>query len=222
MTKSYYDVLEVPKDASETDIKKAFRRLSLQYHPDRNSEANAESKFKEINEAHEILSDNSKRQQYDMESNGHPFFGGGGGMGGPPGAEFHDMNDLLRQMFGGGGMGGPPGGVNFGGIPGAGDFNVFFGGIITGLIASLCFVWLEKIFSNCKFQKRYKYLNSISKDKYDWVAYDMKKEDGRIREDDPNGSTVNISVKKNSINLTLKQKDGVAKSCLILDLHCQV
>ena len=132
MTKSYYDVLEVPKDASETDIKKAFRRLSLQYHPDRNSEANAESKFKEINEAHEILSDNNKRQQYDMESSGHPFFGGGGGMGGPPGAEFHDMNDLLRQMFGGGGMGGPPGGVNFGGIPGAGDFNVFFGGPMGG------------------------------------------------------------------------------------------
>jgi DnaJ-class molecular chaperone len=131
MTKSLYDVLEIPRDASETDIKKAYRRLSLQYHPDRNSEPGAEAKFKEINEAHEILSDSGKRQNYDMESGGNPFFGGGGGMGGPPpGAEFHDMNDILRQVFGG--AGGHPGGVSFTGMPGAPDFNVFFGGPMGG------------------------------------------------------------------------------------------
>ena len=131
MPQSLYDLLEVPKDAPESDIKKAYRRLSLQYHPDRNSDPEAETKFKEINEAHEILSDSNKRQQYDMESSGHPFFGGGGmGGGGPPGAEFHDVNDLLRQMFGGGG--GHPGGVSFGGMPGASDFNIFFGGPMGG------------------------------------------------------------------------------------------
>ena len=126
MSNSLYDVLGVPKDASETDIKKAFRKLSLQYHPDRNNEPGAEDKFKQINEAHETLSDSNKRQQYDMESNGHPFFGGGGGggMGGPPGVEVHDVNEMLRHMFGGG----APGGVSFGGMPGASEFNVFFGG----------------------------------------------------------------------------------------------
>ena len=128
MTQSYYDVLEVPKNASESDIKKAYRRLSLQYHPDRNSSPGAEAKFKEINEAHETLSNANKRKQYDMEQSGHPMFGGGGGGPGPggfPGGEFHDINDVFKQMFGGGGggMGVPMG------FPGqGGDFNVFFGG----------------------------------------------------------------------------------------------
>jgi len=126
MSKSLYDILEVPKDASEAEIKKAYRKLSLQYHPDRNSDPEAETVFKKVNEAHEILSDSNKRREYDMESNGHPFFGGGGGGGGQHGAEFHDMNDLLRQMFGGGGgpMGHPMGGHPMGGE----GFNIFFGG----------------------------------------------------------------------------------------------
>jgi DnaJ-class molecular chaperone len=122
MTRSYYDILDVPKDASESDIKKAYRKLSLQYHPDRNKEPGAENKFKEINVAHETLCDPNKRREYDMELNGVGVHGFPGGMGGPPpGAEFHDMNDILRHMFGGG----PPPGF---GIPGQGEFNIFFGG----------------------------------------------------------------------------------------------
>lgn len=144
MSKSLYDVLEVPKDASESDIKKAYRKLSLIHHPDRNNEPGAESRFKEINAAHEVLSDSEKRKEYDMESSGHPMFGGHGhGHGHGPGPEFHDVNDILRQMFGGGGggapqgfpMGGMPQGFPMGGMPGMpgsgsgdGGFNMFFGG----------------------------------------------------------------------------------------------
>jgi curved DNA-binding protein len=102
MSSCPYEVLGVPKDASEETIKKAYRKLSLQYHPDRNSSPEASSKFQAINEANEILSDPHKRKMNDM-----------GGMGGmmPPGfAEFNDMGDLFNTIFGGGGgMRMPPG-----------------------------------------------------------------------------------------------------------------
>ena len=61
------------KDASDTDIKKAFRKLSLEFHPDRNKDPNAQSKFQEINEAYETLSDAQKRRQYDMGGGEIPF-----------------------------------------------------------------------------------------------------------------------------------------------------
>lgn len=127
--RNFYDVLGVDKDASEQEIKKAYRKLSLQYHPDRNNDPEAESMFKEINAAHETLSDPAKRQQYDMEQQGgggFPFFAGGGMPGGGPGAEFHDINNIFRQFFGGGGM---PGGVSFSmGGPNAHEFHFFQGG----------------------------------------------------------------------------------------------
>lgn len=63
--RDYYEVLEVPRDASEQDIKRAFRRLAMKYHPDRNKAPDAENKFKEINEAYEVLSTPEKRQMYD-------------------------------------------------------------------------------------------------------------------------------------------------------------
>ena len=85
MTKrDYYEVLGVSKDAKKEDIKRAYRRLVKKYHPDVNKEADAEEKFKEIQEAYEVLSDDAKRQAYDQY--GHagtqgsdPRSGNGGG-----------------------------------------------------------------------------------------------------------------------------------------------
>jgi DnaJ-class molecular chaperone len=107
---THYEVLDVDQNASEQDIKKSYRKLSLQYHPDRNGGDSASTeKYKQINEAHEILSDPQKREQYNMELK----FGSGGGhmhMGGDMG----DINNIFNMMFGGGGgfpgMGGFPGG----------------------------------------------------------------------------------------------------------------
>ena len=66
MGKDYYNVLNLPRDASEDDIKKAYRKLALKYHPDKNKDPGAEEKFKEIAEAYEVLSDSKKRQVFDM------------------------------------------------------------------------------------------------------------------------------------------------------------
>jgi curved DNA-binding protein len=114
MSDSLYDTLGVSKDASADEIKKAYRRLARKYHPDINKEAEAEDKFKEINAAYEILSDVSKRSQYDRQ--GDSMFGG---------QNFHDfanaqgngnLDDILRSMFGGGGgMGGGGFSGSFGG-----------------------------------------------------------------------------------------------------------
>lgn len=85
MEKNYYDVLGVPKNASQDDIKKAFRTLSKKYHPDKNN--GDDTKFKEINEAYTTLGDESKRREYDMTQNGfggfNPFGGFGFEFGGP-------------------------------------------------------------------------------------------------------------------------------------------
>ena len=88
---NHYEVLGVSKDAKETEIKKAYRSLSLKYHPDRNSSEEAITKIQEINEAYEILSDESKRNHYDMEqAGGIPGFG----MGGMPFAHMNSMNEF--------------------------------------------------------------------------------------------------------------------------------
>ena len=72
--KDYYQILNVSRDASDQDIKKAFRRLAVKYHPDRNpdNEQEAGEKFKEINEAYEVLRDEQRRRQYDMLLSGYP------------------------------------------------------------------------------------------------------------------------------------------------------
>lgn len=96
MPRDYYDVLGIPKTASGDEIKKAFRRLARQYHPDVSQEANAEARFKEINEAYEVLSDDQKRQRYDRF--GHAGVQGAGGFNGA-GAGFAGFEDIFEDFF---------------------------------------------------------------------------------------------------------------------------
>jgi molecular chaperone DnaJ len=98
--RDYYEVLGVSRNASDDEVKKAFRRLAKQYHPDTNKEAGAEARFIEINEAYEVLSDPQKRAAYDRY--GHAAVGNGTGAG----AGFNDfgfstINDLFETFFAG-------------------------------------------------------------------------------------------------------------------------
>src|SRR5579862_6904224 len=114
--KDYYEILGVPRNATDAEIKKAFRKLARQYHPDvAKDKATAEEKFKEINEANEVLSDPAKRKKYDeLGANwNHPEreaarnqggFSGGFGGGYEQGSEFHfdgtGFSDFFEQFFG--------------------------------------------------------------------------------------------------------------------------
>jgi len=113
--KDYYEVLGVPKNASEQDIKKAYRSMAKKYHPDRNKDnPEAEAKFKEVQEANEVLSDPQKRAAYDQY--GHAAFENGGagaggfggqGFGGAGGFDFEDLGDIFGSFgsfFGGRGQ----------------------------------------------------------------------------------------------------------------------
>jgi len=120
MSNSLYETLGVSASSSDAEIKKAYRKLARQYHPDVNKDAGAEDKFKEINAAYEVLSDKEKRAKYDQF--GDQMFGG---------QNFHDfaqgqgsnvdLDDILRNIFGGGGGGGGFGGAQ-------GGFSGFGGG----------------------------------------------------------------------------------------------
>ena len=96
MSRDYYSTLGVSKSASKDDIKKAYRKLAMKYHPDRNPGQEAEKKFKEASEAYEVLSDDKKRSQYDQFGKGFNDFQGGGN------ANFNNVQDILREMFGNG------------------------------------------------------------------------------------------------------------------------
>ncbi len=107
--KDYYAALGLEKGASDADIKKAFRKLAIKYHPDKNQgNKEAENKFKEINEAYQVLSDPDKKAKYDMYGT-VDFDGSGFGSGGFGGFDFSDMGgfgDIFESFFGGGGSGG--------------------------------------------------------------------------------------------------------------------
>jgi molecular chaperone DnaJ len=102
--RDYYETLEISRDASEAEIKKAYRKKAVQFHPDKNpDDASAEDKFKEAAEAYEILSNSEKKQRYDQY--GHAGMGGASGGGGYGGGGM-DMDDIFSQfgdIFGGGG-----------------------------------------------------------------------------------------------------------------------
>jgi molecular chaperone DnaJ len=121
--RDYYEILGVAKTASAAEIKSAYRKMALKFHPDKNKEPDAEAKFKEINEAYQVLSDQQKRQSYDQF--GHAAFDPASGMGGNPfaggqqsgpftwtyqaggqnpfeGMDFGDPFEIFEQFFGGG------------------------------------------------------------------------------------------------------------------------
>ncbi len=129
LSKSLYETLGVSENASAAEIKKAYRRLARKYHPDINKSPEAEEKFKEINAAYEILSDEEKKRKYDQY--GDAMFGG---------QSFHeftssqsaggaDLDEILRSIFGGGGFGGAFGTGGFSGFSrSSGGFSGGFGG----------------------------------------------------------------------------------------------
>ena len=105
--KDYYEVLGIIKSASADEIKKAYRKLALKYHPDRNKGNRAEAKFKEGSEAYHVLSDKERRTNYDQF--GHAAFEGSGGRGGFSNFDFSSAfsdifgSDIFDDFFGGGG-----------------------------------------------------------------------------------------------------------------------
>ena len=110
--RDYYEVLGVSRDVGADELKKAYRKLAVKFHPDKNpGDKSAEEKFKEVSEAYDVLTDDDKRAAYDRY--GHAAFAGG--MGGPgAGGGMHNPFDIFNEVFGGGG--------------GGGIFETFFGG----------------------------------------------------------------------------------------------
>ena len=168
-----YEVLGVSKDAGDDEIKKAFRKRSLELHPDRNQDKDTTDEFQNLNSAFDKIKTGELRQQNEMESQ---FGGMPGGMHQQQGGEFHDINHIFNMMFGGGmqggmpgmqggmhGMHGMPGGMHGmpGGMPGV---RIFHGGVPGGMpghhffhqqmqkppaIIKSCEITLEQCFHGC-------------------------------------------------------------------------
>uniref|UniRef100_A0A6C0H3I3 J domain-containing protein n=1 Tax=viral metagenome TaxID=1070528 RepID=A0A6C0H3I3_9ZZZZ len=136
MKPDLYSILEISKNASEQDIKKAYRKLTLQYHPDRNNSSDADEKIRKINEAYEILGDKEKRSQYDSEP-------------------FHAQGIDIFNMF-----------FNGGGIPFHSNFNIFHNGVRQYIkpapILHTLTISLEQSFKGCSFQLKIDRTNNSS------------------------------------------------------------
>jgi molecular chaperone DnaJ len=98
-TRDYYEILGVARDASDDDIKRSFRKLAQRWHPDVNTDPDADARFKEVNEAYQVLSDPERRQAYDMF--GRAGVGGTGGQGYGPFGGFGGFGDIFDAFFGG-------------------------------------------------------------------------------------------------------------------------
>lgn len=101
MPRDYYEILGVPRNANKDDIKKAFRGLARRYHPDVSSETDAEARFKEINEAYTVLSDDNKRAAYDRFGHAGVNGGGAGGFSGGFSGGFPGFEEIFEEFFGG-------------------------------------------------------------------------------------------------------------------------
>jgi len=99
--RDYYEVLGIERDATDEDIKKAFRRLALEYHPDRNKDAEAEGRFKEVNEAYQVLSNAEKRSAYDRFGHAGANGNGAGSQGFEGYENFGGFGDIFDAFFGG-------------------------------------------------------------------------------------------------------------------------
>lgn len=151
MGKDYYKILGVAKSATQDEIKKAYRKLAIKWHPDKHPQDGkdaAEAKFKEIGEAYDVLSDLSKKNIYDQVGEEGLRGGGGGGGEGPRGGmpggnfpggfsgqnvHFRDPTEIFRAMFGGGGDDDGMGGMPFGGMGGMpGGVHMSMGGMPSG------------------------------------------------------------------------------------------
>ncbi|MBM3956859.1 MAG: J domain-containing protein, partial [Gemmatimonadetes bacterium] len=97
--RDYYEVLQLPRNATPEDIRKAFRRLALKYHPDRNKSGDASERFKEINEAYQVLSDPQRKAAYDRY--GHAGVRGDAGRGFEGFEGFGGLGDIFDAFFGG-------------------------------------------------------------------------------------------------------------------------
>lgn len=125
MPKNYYEILRVPKNASDDEIKRAYRKLAHEYHPDKNK--GDDKKFKEINEAYQVLGNREKREQYDRFGQ---TFDGQGFRGGEGFGDFGGLSDILEELFGFSARGGSRrGGFDFFG----GGFNRAWSTIQTSL-----------------------------------------------------------------------------------------
>ncbi|MEE1296077.1 MAG: DnaJ C-terminal domain-containing protein [Bifidobacterium sp.] len=131
LNKDFYKTLGVSKDATESEITKAYRKLARKYHPDINKTKEGEEKFKDISEAYDVLKDKDSRQKYDairqFGAGGARFAGGAGGAG----FDGADFSDIFGSMFGGGGMGGNSHvrfSTNGGGASNLNDIFSMFGG----------------------------------------------------------------------------------------------